>query len=154
MCKSVLCEKRHEKLNQVCKQKQCLLLNCCNIFDLLASRTEKIAWWHLFLNLIFTYFPIMNKSGKFIVKFFLYHTYLKASQKLRNYSQIIRFFQRKMNIFIVKNFRQPLKCKLSIIYTAFASLFLYRYTLLTQPVFTCSKSTMETPEQFVNSIQS
>ena len=92
------------------------MLNCCNIFDLLASRTEKIAWWHLFLNLIFTYFPIMNKSGKFIVKFLLYHTYLKASQKLRNYSQIIRFFQRKMNIFIVKNFRQPLKCKLSIIY--------------------------------------
>ena len=80
MCKSVLCEKRHEKLNQVCKQKQCLLLNCCNIFDLLATRTEKIAWWHLFLNLIFTYFPIMNKSGKFIVKFLLYHTYLKASQ--------------------------------------------------------------------------
>ena len=37
-------EKRHKKWNQVCKQKQSLLLNFCNIFDVLTSRTEKIAW--------------------------------------------------------------------------------------------------------------
>ena len=38
-------EKRHKKWNQECKQKQSLLFNFCNIFDLLTSRTQKIAWW-------------------------------------------------------------------------------------------------------------
>ena len=38
-------EKRHKKWNRVCKQKQSLLFNFCNIFDLLTSRTEKIARW-------------------------------------------------------------------------------------------------------------
>ena len=38
-------KKRHKKLNQECKQKVSLLFNICNIFDLLASRTQKIAWW-------------------------------------------------------------------------------------------------------------
>ena len=36
--------KRHKKWNQECKQKQSLLFNFCNIFDLFTSRTEKIAW--------------------------------------------------------------------------------------------------------------
>ena len=36
-------EKRHKKLNQECKQKQSLLFNVCNIFDLLTSRTRKMA---------------------------------------------------------------------------------------------------------------
>ena len=38
-------EKRHEKWNQERKQKQSLLFNFCNIFYLLTSRTQKIAWW-------------------------------------------------------------------------------------------------------------
>ena len=38
-------KKRHKKWNQECKQKQSLLFNFCNIFDLLTSRTQKIAWW-------------------------------------------------------------------------------------------------------------
>ena len=55
-------EKRHKKWNQERKEKQSLLFNFCNIFDLLTSRTQKIAWWPLFLNLIFTYFPKTNNS--------------------------------------------------------------------------------------------
>ena len=39
----VLREKRHTKLNQECKQKQSLLFNFCNSFDLLTSRTQKTA---------------------------------------------------------------------------------------------------------------
>ena len=61
----LLREKLHKKWNQECKQKQSHFFNFCNIFDLLTSRTQKIAWWPLFLNLIFTYFSIMNNSGKF-----------------------------------------------------------------------------------------
>ena len=38
-------EKRHSKLNQECKEKQSLLFNFCNIFDLSIPRTEKIALW-------------------------------------------------------------------------------------------------------------
>ena len=38
-------EKRHKKWSQECIQKQLLLFNFCNIFDLLISRTGKIAWW-------------------------------------------------------------------------------------------------------------
>ena len=38
-------EKRHKRWRQECKQKQWLLLKFCNIFDLLISRTAKIAWW-------------------------------------------------------------------------------------------------------------
>ena len=49
-------EKHHKKGSQEFKQKQSLLFSFCNIFDLLISRTAKIAWWPLFLNLIFTYF--------------------------------------------------------------------------------------------------
>ena len=40
-------EKRHKKWNQECNQKQSPLFNYCNIFDLLTSRTYKIALWHL-----------------------------------------------------------------------------------------------------------
>ena len=38
-------EKRHRKWTQECKQKQLLLFNFRNIFDLLISRTDKIEWW-------------------------------------------------------------------------------------------------------------
>ena len=41
----LLCKKRHKNWNQECKQKQSLLFNLCNVFDLLTSRTPKIAWW-------------------------------------------------------------------------------------------------------------
>ena len=53
-------EKRHKKWNQEYKQKQSLLFSLYYSFDLLTSRTEP-----LFLDLVFTYFPIMNNSGKF-----------------------------------------------------------------------------------------
>ena len=39
-------EKRHKKWNQECKQKQSVLFNFCNVFDLLTSRTQKTEWWH------------------------------------------------------------------------------------------------------------
>ena len=58
-------EKRHKKWRQECKQKQSLLFSVCNIFDLLISRTEKIAWWLPAFKSHFTYFPIMNNSVKF-----------------------------------------------------------------------------------------
>ena len=38
-------EKRHKKWKQECKQKQSFLFNVCDIFDLLTSRTQKIASW-------------------------------------------------------------------------------------------------------------
>ena len=38
-------EKRMKKWNQECKQKQSILFNFCDIFDLLTSRTQKTAWW-------------------------------------------------------------------------------------------------------------
>ena len=41
----VLREKCHKKWNQECKRKQSRLFGFCNIFYLLTSRTEKIAWW-------------------------------------------------------------------------------------------------------------
>ena len=42
-------KKCHKKRNQECTQKQSLLFNFCYIFDLLTSRTEKIARWpHVF----------------------------------------------------------------------------------------------------------
>ena len=34
-----------KKWNQECKQKQSLLYNFRDIFDLLTYRTQKIAWW-------------------------------------------------------------------------------------------------------------
>ena len=37
-------KKRHKKWNQECEQKESFLFNFCNIFDILTSRTEKIAW--------------------------------------------------------------------------------------------------------------
>ena len=40
-----LYEKRHKKWYQECKQKQPLLFQFCNIFDLFTSRTQKIAQW-------------------------------------------------------------------------------------------------------------
>ena len=38
-------KKHHRKWNQEWKQKQSLLSNFRNMFDLLISRTQKIAWW-------------------------------------------------------------------------------------------------------------
>ena len=38
-------EKRHKKGNQECKQKQFPLSNFCIIFDLLTSKTQRMAWW-------------------------------------------------------------------------------------------------------------
>ena len=40
----LLSEKHHKKWGQECKQNQSLLFNFCNIFDLMISRTEKMAW--------------------------------------------------------------------------------------------------------------
>ena len=39
-----LLEKKNKNCNQECKQKQSRLFKFCNIFDLLTSRTEEIAW--------------------------------------------------------------------------------------------------------------
>ena len=67
-------EKCHKKWSQECKQKQSVLFNFCNSFDLLIPRTEKIAWWPPVFNLIFTYFSIMNTQGnlkKFHVQVFI-----------------------------------------------------------------------------------
>ena len=58
--KSVLCEKHHKTWSQEWKQKQSLLFNFCNIFDLLISKTEKYHGEPLFLSRIFKNFPIMN----------------------------------------------------------------------------------------------
>ena len=58
-------KKCHKKWNHDCKQKQSLLLNLCNVFDILTSRTQKIGRWPLFLNLIFTDIPLINNQGKF-----------------------------------------------------------------------------------------
>ena len=52
-------EKRHEKWDQESKQKQSLLFNFFNIFDLETSSTEL-----LFLNLTFTDFSIRSNSRK------------------------------------------------------------------------------------------
>ena len=40
-------KKRHKKWRQECKQKQWLSFKFCKIFDILFSRTAKIAWWCL-----------------------------------------------------------------------------------------------------------
>ena len=50
-------EKLHKKRNQECKQKQSFLFNFWNIFDLLASRTQKIAWWISVFKIDFYIFP-------------------------------------------------------------------------------------------------
>ena len=74
-------EKRHKKWNQECKQKQSLLFNFCNIFDLLTSRTQKIAWWPPVFKPDFYIFSFNEQLRKilksFIDKFLLYHTSLR-----------------------------------------------------------------------------
>ena len=52
-------EKRH--WNKKCKQKQSLLFNSCNFFDLLTSKTEKIVWWA----------PVFKSEEDFIVSYLL-----------------------------------------------------------------------------------
>ena len=57
-------EKRHKKWSQECKQKQSLLFSFCNIFDLLISRTEKIAWWPPVFKLDFYIFSYNEQLRK------------------------------------------------------------------------------------------
>ena len=59
-----LCEKRHKKWNQEYKRTQSLSFNFY-IFDLLTSRTQKITWWPPVFQPDYTYFSVMNNSGKF-----------------------------------------------------------------------------------------
>ena len=78
-------EKRRKKWSQECKQKQSPLLNLCNIFYLLISRTAKIAWWPPVFRFDFTNFPLMNNSGKFKEiswTSLLYHTSLIRKMSL------------------------------------------------------------------------
>ena len=70
-------EKRHKKWNQECKQKQSLLFNFCNIFDLLTSRTQKIAWWPLVLKPDFYIFSTQENLKKFHRQVFVVSYLLK-----------------------------------------------------------------------------
>ena len=79
--------KRHKKWNQECKQKPSLLFNFCNIFNLLTSRTEKIAWWPDFKPdfYIFSFNEQLRKIYRnFIDKFLLYHTSLIKNEVVIN----------------------------------------------------------------------
>ena len=73
-------KKRHKNWSQECKQKQSLLFNFCNIFDLLISRTAKITWWSPIFKpnfYIFSYNGQLRKNSKnFMDKFLLYQTSL------------------------------------------------------------------------------
>ena len=55
--------------------------NFCNIFDLLTSRTQKRAWWHLVFKpdfYIFSYKEQLRKIYRnFIGKFLSYHTSIR-----------------------------------------------------------------------------
>ena len=70
-------EERHKKWNQECKQKQSLLFNFCNIFDLLNSRTQKIAWWPLVLKPDFYRFSTQENLKKFHRQVFIVSYLLK-----------------------------------------------------------------------------
>ena len=50
-------EKHHKEWNQECKRKQSLMFNFYNIFDLLTSWTQKIAWWPPVFKHDFCIFP-------------------------------------------------------------------------------------------------
>ena len=50
-------EKHQKEWNQECKQKQSLMFNFYNIFDLLTSWTQKIAWWPPVFKHDFCIFP-------------------------------------------------------------------------------------------------
>ena len=67
-------EKCHKKWNQECKRKQSLLFNFCNIFHLLSSRTQKIAWWAPVFKTYFYIFSYNEQLSSTI--FLLYHTSL------------------------------------------------------------------------------
>ena len=73
-------EKRHKKWNQECRQKQSLLLNFGNLFDILTSRSGKMTWWHPFFEpdfYIFSYNKHLRKIQRnFIDKFLWCHTSL------------------------------------------------------------------------------
>ena len=75
-------EKRHKKWSQEHKQKQSLLFSFCNIFDLLISRTAKIAWWPPVFKsdfYIFSYNEQLRKIWRnFMGKSLLYHTSLSV----------------------------------------------------------------------------
>ena len=57
-------KKRHKKLNQECKQKQSLLFNFCNIFDLLTYSTQAIALWSPVFKPNFYIFPFNEQLRK------------------------------------------------------------------------------------------
>ena len=82
MCKSVFARETPTKTENVNK-KQSLLFSFCNIFDLLTSRTQKIAWWAPVFKPDFYIFPYNEQlrkiERKFIDKFLLYHTSLTMS---------------------------------------------------------------------------
>ena len=86
-----LCEKRHKKWNQECKQKLSRMLNFCNILDLLTSRIQKIAWWTPVFKPDFHIFPYNEQlrkiSRNFIDKFLLCHTSLR--QKLNRITGLL-----------------------------------------------------------------
>ena len=69
-----------KKRNQECKQKESPFLDFCNIFDLLTSRTEKIAWLAPVFEPDFCMSSHNEQLRKtlrnFIAKFLLYHTSL------------------------------------------------------------------------------
>ena len=81
-------KKRHKNWIQECKQKQSLLFNFLNIFDLLISRAKKLVWWPPVFKpnfYIFSYTKQLRKIWRyFIDKFLLYHTSLKRRKPKTN----------------------------------------------------------------------
>ena len=106
-------EKRYEKWSQLCKQKQSLLFNFCNIFDFLTSRTQKIAWWPSVFKpdfYIFSYNEqlIMNNSENlkkfnrqvfivsYLLKWYICKIVLKQNKIFHDqYLKLLRKFYRK-----------------------------------------------------------
>ena len=91
-------EKRHKKWNQECKQKQSLLFNFCNIFGLLTSRTENIAWWPPVFNPDFYIFSYNGQLRKIQRNVFdtiqYYHTFLSSLYVLKT-KQGLKFYRKK-----------------------------------------------------------
>ena len=71
-------EKHHKKWNQECKQKHSLLFSFCSIFNLLTSRTPKIAWWPPVLKPdSWTSFYWIKLSTFTFVFYFMWNAYLR-----------------------------------------------------------------------------
>ena len=117
--KSYLCvcqflrEKRCKKWKQECKQKQPLFFNFCNKFDLLTSRTQKIAWWPPCFSIwflhIFLWWTTQENLKKFHQQLFIVSHLLKVrswiSQLLKPDNIWICNILKHLKIF---NFRAPL----------------------------------------------